>query len=316
MALKANEGLSFQGSIVLGMGFTLTPEQRADLIKKDPRNGKLIYPYIGGEEVNTSPTQAFDRYVINFGDMSLEEAEKWPDLIRIVRELVKPECDKLKDNVDGNRRRKYWWQFGRNTPALNESLKDKRRVLVTARVTKHLVFSFLTSGIVFNEKLYVFPTEAWNFFAVLQSRAHEPWARFLSSTLGNTLNYSATDCFETFPFPRTNLMQPLEIIGQHLYETRAKYMVDTQQGLTKTYNHLINPTYTDPRIIELRHLHEEMDREVLSAYGWSDIKVPPFQEPTTDADRKALENFKDEIIDHLFALNAEYARWSKRNKGG
>ena len=115
--LAANANFSFQGSIVLGMGFTLTPEEREALVAKDTRNAERIFPYLGGEEVNTSPTQSFDRYVISFGQMSLEEAERWPDLIRIVREKVKPERDKLKDNADGSDYKARWWQFGklRNT---------------------------------------------------------------------------------------------------------------------------------------------------------------------------------------------------------
>ena len=33
-----------------------------------------------------SPTHAPTRYVINFGDMTEEEARRWPDLIAIVEE--------------------------------------------------------------------------------------------------------------------------------------------------------------------------------------------------------------------------------------
>ena len=79
--LKANAGKSFQGSIVLGMGFTFddtdtkgvaTPlAEMHRLIAEEPRNRKVILPYIGGEEVNTSPTHAHHRYVINFRDWPL-----------------------------------------------------------------------------------------------------------------------------------------------------------------------------------------------------------------------------------------------------
>ena len=41
-----------------------------ELIAKDPRNAERIFPYIGGEEVNDSPTHAHHRYVINFGEMT------------------------------------------------------------------------------------------------------------------------------------------------------------------------------------------------------------------------------------------------------
>ena len=79
--LATNAGRSFQGSIVLGMGFTFDDTDRKGvasplaemrrLIEKDPRNREVIFPYIGGEEVNTSPIHAHHRYVINFRDWPL-----------------------------------------------------------------------------------------------------------------------------------------------------------------------------------------------------------------------------------------------------
>ncbi len=64
--LSANEGKSFLGSKMYGQGFTFddTDTRGAanrlalmdELISKDPRNAERIFPYIGGEEVNDSPT--------------------------------------------------------------------------------------------------------------------------------------------------------------------------------------------------------------------------------------------------------------------
>jgi hypothetical protein len=48
-----------------------------------------------------------------------------------------------------------------------------------------------------------------------------------------------TAYFETFPFPQPDpraVIPALEDIGERLYTARAAYMVDTQQGLTQTYN--------------------------------------------------------------------------------
>jgi hypothetical protein len=173
------------------------------------------------------------------------------------------------------------------------------------------VFSFQPTDRVLNEKVYVFPLDPCASFAVLQSRVHEPWARLLSSTLGaGTLNYSASECFDTFPFPQPDprtVIPALEDLGQRLYDTRAKYMVDTDQGLTQTYNQLKDPDCTEPRIVELRELHLEMDRAVLAAYGWSDLEVPPFTTPRTPEEEQALATFQDEVIDRLFVLNAKRA---------
>src|SRR5690554_2263725 len=59
VVLRANAGSAYLGSKIYGQGFLLTPEEREELIAKDAKNGERIFPYIGGEEVNTSPTQDF-----------------------------------------------------------------------------------------------------------------------------------------------------------------------------------------------------------------------------------------------------------------
>jgi len=348
--LLGNAGNCFVGSYVLGMGFVLTPDERESLLKKNPNNAECIFPFLGGEEVNSHPTQEFDRYVIDFGDMSLEEAGRWPDLISIVRNLVKPERDRLKDNSDGRRRKNYWWQFGQKTnPALSASLARLRHCLINSQVSKHLIFARQPIGRVFSHGVYVYPLPRDAHFATLQSRVHEGWARLLSSTMEDRLRYTPSDCFTTFPFPADASTGELEAIGGTLNTTRAHYAAMTWQGLTTTYNQLKDPGYTgdlslssserpatppsaatappglsaqvdtittDPDLLHpetrvayihyLRRLHEDLDRAVLAAYGWSDIAVPPYC-PATPADRAAGALFEDTVIDRLFALNAERA---------
>ena len=77
--LKANEGQSFIGSYVLGMGFTFddTDKDRVAssiaemhrLIAKDPLNAERIFPYLGYAEVATSPEHQHHRYVINLVEL-------------------------------------------------------------------------------------------------------------------------------------------------------------------------------------------------------------------------------------------------------
>ena len=82
-------------------------------------------------------------------------------------------------------------------------------------------------------------------------------------------------------------------------------MHDRELGLTKLYNALKDPGCEDPQLLELRELHTQLDRAVLDAYGWSDIEVPPYASPNTEA-------FEAELLDRLFALNAERAERSTR----
>lgn len=140
----------------------------------------------------------------------------------------------------------------------------------------------------------IFALDTYSSFALLHSRLHEAWARLLSSSLKDRLRYTASDRFETFPFPKQSPradIPSLEAIGKELYEARPSLMVDTDQGLTKTYNALKDPTITErsehgPRIVHLRELHLAMDRAVLAAYAaetgdasWTDIETPPSRSP-------------------------------------
>ncbi|MCA9604039.1 MAG: hypothetical protein KC619_00465, partial [Myxococcales bacterium] len=317
--LYANRGLSFKGSVILGNGFIISPEARLRLVHQDSLNADVIRPYIGGKELNASPTQAHTDYVINFRDMTLEEAKAWPELLSIVRDLVKPERDRLRDNADGRRRRQFWWQFGRWTPGLDSALAGHPRCLALARVTKHLVFSFQSTDVVFTDMVYVFPLPNYASFAVLQSRVHLAWVRLQASMLADRsaterFVYGATECFETFPFPVVDpraIVPELESVGEVFYSTRAAYLRDSGQGLTEAYNALLDHRGWEASVERLRCLHEQMDRAVLDAYGWSDIEVPPYC-PRTDDDYAAVQEFEDEVVDRLYVLNAERAQDEER----
>ncbi|MCA9526604.1 MAG: hypothetical protein KC549_09955, partial [Myxococcales bacterium] len=263
-SLSANATLSYNGCLVLGLGFTITTDERASLVTRDGRNAERIFPYLGGQEVNNSPTQTFSRYVISFGNLSLREAEAWPDLLEIVRERVKPERDRVRRDTH----RKYWWHFGDKRPALQAALAPLPRCLVTSIVSKHLLFAWQPTDRIFSHKLYVFPVATWPWFTVLQSRIHAAWTWLLSSTMKTDLNYSASDCFDTFPFPPDMADEALADAGEALYTARAAYLIAENQGLTATYNQLKDAAITTEPIQHLRALHDALDRAVIRAYGW------------------------------------------------
>lgn len=308
--LKENEEKGFVGSYVLGMGFTFddsNPEatpiaEMHRLIKKDPRNQERIFPYLGGEELNTDPGHKHHRYVINFGQMSEEEARQWPDLMAIVEQKVKPERLAQKREI----RAKYWWRYGEVAPALYEAIRNKTRVLACSLVSKYLAFAWLPSNMVFSHKLGVFAFEHDSIFALVQSRIHEVFALFFSSTLEDRLNYSPTDCFETFPFPPDwQHNKTLEDIGQHYYEYRAALMIQNNEGLTKTYNRFHNPDERNPNIHTFRQLHAQMDRAVLDAYGWTDLQPSYDYRVQLDESIRLTwsEDTRDEILARLLERN-------------
>lgn len=301
VALAANSGKCFVGTYVLGMGFVLTPEQRAELIARNPKNADRIFRYVGGEEINSNPDPRLERYVINFGQMELPEAETWPDLLGIVRERVKPERDK--NNREGYR--KWWWHFGEKRIELYEALRPLDRCLVIAQVSKHLLFDWRpTARTVFAHMAYVIAISEDRALTLLQSRIHRAWVRLTASTLEDRQGYRPSDCFDTFPFPPEPAFSTVDALGARLDAARQAYMASNGVGLTTMYNRLKDVSVEDSAVLSLRALHEEVDRAVLDAYGWQDIVVPPYCGGTA----AKLEAFEDDVLDRLFDLNARRAR--------
>ena len=286
--LRANASKSFQGSIVLGMGFTFDDTENADdmtpgtpnplptmqrLIASRPEIATMIRPYLGGEEINADPRHCHRRYVIGFGEADLATCRReWPELLSVVERKVKPERDKLRGNKDAEWRRDHWWLWGRFTPALANALQSVATVVAISRVGQHLAFAVMPSHATFSDRLVIFPIECLSFFAAVQSRPHELWARAFGSTLKDDAAYTPSDCFETFPFPENFETDPaLEAVGKEYYEYRAALMVEHDEGLTKTYNRFHDPAESNEKILWLRELHVAMDRAVLDAYGWNDV---------------------------------------------
>jgi len=323
--LTQNKDLAFVGCFLRGDGFVLSSERAQELLRMSPGEESVVRPFLGGEEVNTSPSQSFHRYSIDLTGISVEVAWRdFPLAFQHLLDCVKPYRESLRDDGQDKTHKWRWWQFANPRDEMRKQLYGLSTCLVSARVTSHLCVSFQPTSRVFSDQLVVFALTTHTALSVLQSRLHEVWARALSSSLLDALRYSVSDCFEAFAFPRPDprsVLPALEDVGQRLYEFRAKYMVEENVGLTITYNRLKDSRCTDARILELRRLHEEMDRKVLDAYAegdpegrWLEVDVPSYC-PMNDDDKKRLEVFEDAVIDRLFVLNAKRAA-EERIKGG
>ena len=309
--LKANEGKSFQGSIVLGMGFVLEPEEAQRLIEKDPRNKDVLFPYLNGEDLNSRPDQSPSRWVFNFFDWSIEKAMEYPDCFRIVEEKVKPERMQYEPKNAWNKAIKQkWWLYGAWRVELTKAIAGMERVLVRSRIANIHSMAWVPGDWVYNEKIVVF---AGCPFSLMQSNVHEAWARAFSSTLRNDMQYTPSDCFETFPFPKQ--LAELDFICERYLEHRRKIMLAIQKGLTKTYNLFNSKTENSEDIQTLRQLHVEMDNAVAAAYGWTDLDLGHGFHETKQGVRYTIsEPARREVLARLLKLNHE--RYAEEVKQG
>ena len=127
------------------------------------------------------------------------------------------------------------------------------------------------------------------------------------------IRYSPSDCFTNFPFPEGYDGNPaLEAAGQAYHEYRAQLMIETNKGLTPTYNRFHDAYDDDPAIQRLRDLHAEIERAVLRAYGWDDLADaanPVFLTEETETEFTYQGrlfwpgDFRDEVLARLLDLN-------------
>jgi hypothetical protein len=270
--LKANEAIAFQGSIVLGMGFVLTPEEAQRMLDADARNAEVIFPYLNGEDLNSDPRQRPSRFVINFWDWPEERARSYKLPWRWIEQRVKPE------RLEKSREKSYrnimsmWWLHWNARPGLyhtigrghhfqvhpvgwDETIRPLRQVIGVTRVSKFLNAALLSNNQVFTLDLFVFALNGFDDLALLQSSIHDVWTRKQASTQETRLRYTATDCFETYE------------------ALRSAAMADSGFGLTKLYNRFHSSNDRDPRIDELRELHRAIDIGVARAYGWDELDL-------------------------------------------
>jgi hypothetical protein len=317
-SLSVNIGRSFQGSIILGMGFTFDDDNQSATSISEMKNILLEFPYlqplvkvyVGGEQVSNQATFSAQRYVIDFGEMTEQQASTYAPLWKIVNEKVRPERSKL-DPIKYRRRALEWWKHSSTNPQMHHAIAGHTRVLVAnCAAAKYLMFRFLPPNCVYANTLYVFSDSSYAHFAILQSRLHEIWARMFGTSLGDQLRYTGTTCYENFPFPKYN--NTLEDVGRLYENLRSDVMSKLNLGLTPLGNRL-NSSDNSSEIDNLRKLHADMDKSVLEAYGWGDIDLKyrligdhiNDDGSVGDPRWEFTEEVRDEILRRLLALHAE-----------
>ena len=335
-ALHANHHLAFEGVKPYGQGFIFDNDDPKSskislmegIVKSAPESGRVIFPYISGEEINESPTHSPNRFIINFGTRDEEECRSnFPELFRILEEKVKPERLSKSSEV----KKQPWWLFFRSRPDMMNVMSGLQRVIVLSRVGDKLAFTRIPSHITPSEAVVVIAKDDSTFLAVLQSRIHETWGRFFGSSMKDDLRYTPTDCFLTFPFPiNTKLSDIVTGPAENYFDKRSTWMISQNEGLTKTYNRFHSPDELEPSVLELRRLHGEMDVAVLRAYGWDDLAdqaaQPDFcqflldyeeDEDDTTSDSSSTrqrkkpwryrwpDDFRDEVLARLLELNEQ-----------
>jgi hypothetical protein len=290
--LEQNLGFAFQGPIPVGDGFVLDDSEAASLLSQPGADyARVVRPYLTSQDIAEQPHQQPTRWVIDFGTLSLEEAEAWPRALDLVAKRVKP----MRDRNNDPGFRKHWWRFGRPRGEMREAIRDLHRYVAGTRHGVRLHFCWCELPTMASDATNVFAFEDDYAMGILCSSVHSAWAWAQSSTIRQDIRYTPGSAFTTFPWPSPD-DAVRTVIGEActcIFGLRRSLCDSRGIGLTALYNEVDEGMHE-----KLEASHRELDRAVVTAYGWPrSVASDP-----TESNRRLLE-----LNEAIAAGKVEYA---------
>ncbi|WP_197985584.1 class I SAM-dependent DNA methyltransferase [Leptolyngbya sp. Cla-17] len=207
--LKANANKSFRGVEPNGMGFLVTNEQVQDWLKADSRNQEVLKLFSMGANLAQNPHGMPKRWVIDFNEMTVEDASDYKLPFQHVKATVKPERDKNRVQL----LRDTWWKFKRTNQPMRIALSTLSHCFAVPRVSKWAMPLVISVDWLVGEKTVTFASDDFYVLGVLLSAVHRTWMEAQKSTLKGDIAYTPSTCFETFPFPQLKDPRHLQDVG-------------------------------------------------------------------------------------------------------
>ena len=282
--LAENLGIAFMGD-TKGGPFDIPNEVAQGMLSSLNPHGKgnrdVVRPWVNGRDITD---RSRGMWIVDFEDMPIDQSVLYESPFEYVNTHVRPLRERSRSTIAS------WWLHERPRPEMRAALDGIRRYIVTPRVSKHRLFTWMGSETLPDSAIIAFAKDDYYTFGVLHSRFHELWALAMGTQLETRPRYTPTTCFETFPFPRPTEAQweAIGTIAAELNELREGWLNPEggsaaelrKRTLTNLYNQ--RPTW-------LENIHRRLDAAVADAYGW----------PADLADA--------ELLELLLALNLERA---------
>lgn len=234
------------------------------LAQTDAAYSEVVLPYLDGRDITRTTDQRPTRYTIDFEQMELEEALRYPAALEIVREQAKD----ARESSNSYSRNPRWWQFLWPRPEFRSRVAQLPRFIAGTATAKRIVFVWCDRAWRPSNSTNMFALSADYAMGLMSSAIHTEWARARSSTLEDRIRYTPSSAFETFPWPAPDGAAENSIgqLGQAILARRSEICVESGIGLTELYNQNDEGAWAD-----LGHLHRQLDEAVLAAYGWGEV---------------------------------------------
>ena len=132
---------------------------------------------------------------------------------------------------------------------------------VSSEKRRYIPIAFVNPNTIVNGSALIVPDATLYAFGVLISNIHNAWMRVVCGRMKSDYQYSANIVYNNFPWPTPTDEQKarIEQTAQAILDARAKY---PDCSLADLYDEVTMPP-------ELRRAHQDNDRAVMAAYGFS-----------------------------------------------
>ena len=238
-------------------GFLFIKEDEyKEIIANEPEISKYIKRIYGSEEFINNKV----RYCIWLVGVSPAEIRKSPFLMERVNSVreYRLQSPKAATRESANTA----WLFQEVRYSENDYIVIPR---VSSEKRRYIPIGFLTPDIMVNDAMQFIPNASLYHFGVLTSNVHMAWMRVVCGRLKSDYRYSKDIVYNNFPWcqPTEEQKARIEATAQAILDARAKY---PDCSLADLYDEVTMPP-------ELRRAHQENDRAVMLAYGFTPGKI-------------------------------------------
>ena len=227
-------------------------EEMEDFIKKEPASKKYFHPWYGSKEFINRKS----RYCLWLGNCSPAELKTMPlclERVKSVKEyrLNSPSAGTVK-------------LADKPTHFHVENMPDSTYILVpkvSSERRRYVPIGFMTPDVLCSDLVFIIPKASLYHFGILTSNIHMAWMRAVCGRLEMRYRYSKDVVYNNFPWPTPTEQQKAKIeqTAQAILDARALY---PDCSLADLYDELTMPP-------ELRKAHQDNDRAVMDAYGFT-----------------------------------------------